>query len=62
VVGYQGEVVWETGRADGTPRKLLDVSAMQSLGWRSHTALEEGIRLAYDDFLLRCARGEAMHA
>jgi GDP-L-fucose synthase len=50
-VGFQGQVVWERQRADGTPRKLLDVSAMQSLGWRCNTTLEEGIRLAYEDFL-----------
>lgn len=51
VVGYQGDVVWDRGRSDGTPRKLLDGSAMQSLGWRHKTALEDGIRLAYGDFL-----------
>lgn len=51
VVGYEGRVVWDRSRADGTPRKLLDVSAMQSLGWRCRTTLEEGIRLAYEDFL-----------
>lgn len=62
VVGYQGEVVWERGRADGTPRKLLDVSAMQSLGWRSRTSLEDGIRLAYEDFLLRYAGSKTAHA
>jgi len=53
VVGYQGDVVWERQRADGTPRKLLDVSVMQALGWRCQTSLEEGIRLAYEDFLSR---------
>ena len=51
VVGFKGEVVWERSRADGTPRKLLDVSAMHALGWKHRTSLEEGIRLAYEDFL-----------
>ncbi len=51
VVGFQGEVVWDPTRPDGTPRKLLDVSLMESLGWRYRTPLEEGIRLSYRDFL-----------
>ena len=51
VVGFQGRVVWDRSRADGTPRKLLDVSVMRSLGWTFKTSLEEGIRLAYEDFL-----------
>jgi len=51
VVGFEGEVIWDRSRADGTPRKLLDVSAMHALGWRHKTHLEEGIRLAYEDFL-----------
>ncbi len=51
VVGFEGDVIWDRSRADGTPRKLLDVSAMHALGWRHETPLEEGIRLAYADFL-----------
>ena len=51
VVGFEGEVVWDRSRADGTPRKLLDVSVMRALGWRHKTPLEKGIRLAYEDFL-----------
>jgi GDP-L-fucose synthase len=51
VVGFEGDVIWDRSRADGTPRKLLDVSAMHALGWRHKTPLEEGIRLAYEDFL-----------
>lgn len=51
VVGFEGEVIWDRSRADGTPRKLLDVSAMHALGWRHETPLEDGIRLAYADFL-----------
>jgi GDP-L-fucose synthase len=51
VVGFAGDVVWDRSRADGTPRKLLDVSAMHALGWSHKTPLEAGIRLAYEDFL-----------
>ena len=50
VVGFEGEVIWDRSRADGTPQKLLDVSAMHALGWRHRTTLQEGIRLAYEDF------------
>ncbi len=51
VVGFEGDVIWDRSRADGTPRKLLDVSAMHALGWHHKTPLGEGIRLAYEDFL-----------
>ena len=58
VVGYGGEILWDTTRPNGTPRKLLDVSKAASLGWRARTDLEEGIRLAYADFLSNPARSE----
>lgn len=48
VVGYEGEVTWNTNMPDGTPRKLLDTTRMRSLGWRPATPLPEGLRLAYD--------------
>ncbi|WP_171093309.1 GDP-L-fucose synthase family protein [Usitatibacter rugosus] len=51
VVGYRGSVTWDTSKPDGTPRKLLDVSRIRSLGWEPRTPLAEGIRLAYQDFL-----------
>eukprot|EP00667_Euglena_gracilis_P014486 EG_transcript_15012 len=51
VVGYKGEIVWNTAMPDGTPRKLLDVSRLTSLGWTAKTKLPEGIRLAYQWFL-----------
>ena len=53
VVGYQGRIEWDPSRPNGTPRKLLDVSKAVGLGWRYKTELEEGIRLAYEDFLDR---------
>ena len=51
VVGYNGEVLWDTSKPNGTPRKLLDVSKAAMLGWRYKMELEEGIRLAYLDYL-----------
>ena len=44
IVGFEGEVVFDTGKPDGTPRKLLDVSRLKSLGWTASTSLEEGIK------------------
>ena len=55
VVGYEGEIRWDSTRPNGTPRKLLDVSKAESLGWRYKTELEDGIRLAYEDFRLNFA-------
>ncbi len=50
-VGYKGSISYDTSRPDGTPQKLLDVSRLAKLGWRAHTPLEEGLRLAYQSFL-----------
>lgn len=51
IVGFAGTVKWDTLRPDGTPRKLMDVSKLHSLGWKHHIELAEGIQLAYQDFL-----------
>jgi GDP-L-fucose synthase len=51
VVGYSGTLKWNTDMPDGTPRKLLDVSRIQSLGWKARIPLEEGIRKTYEWFL-----------
>ena len=50
VVGYKGEILWDTTKPNGTPRKLLDVSKAKDLGWTYRTELEDGLRLAYEDF------------
>ncbi|SFF83471.1 GDP-L-fucose synthase [Pontibacter chinhatensis] len=50
VTGYEGEIVFDTSKPDGTPRKLMDVSKLHSLGFKHSTNLEEGIALAYADF------------
>jgi len=51
VAGYRGRVVFDTSKPDGTPRKLLDVSKLNSLGWRASTPLPDGLRRAYDAFV-----------
>ena len=51
VVGFEGEVHFDSSRPDGTPRKLLDVSRLASLGWRAGIGLPEGLRSTYDWFL-----------
>jgi GDP-L-fucose synthase len=51
IVGFEGEIIWDAAMPDGTPRKLLDVSRIHSLGWKHRISLEDGIRLAYSDFL-----------
>ena len=57
-VGYEGEILWDTTKPNGTPRKLLDVSKAKSLGWEAKTTLDEGVRLAYQDFLTNPMRAE----
>ena len=51
VVGYDGELSFDSTKPDGTPRKLMDVSKLHGLGWQHQIDLEEGIKLAYQDFL-----------
>ena len=58
VVGYTGEIRWDVSKPNGTPRKLLDISKTKALGWHYRTELEDGIRLAYEDFLRRPMRAE----
>ena len=53
VVGYKGRIIWDTTKPNGTPRKLLDVSKAAKMGWKYSTELEDGLRLAYKDFLNR---------
>jgi GDP-L-fucose synthase len=51
VVGFQGEIVFDSSKPDGTPRKLLSVERMRQLGWQAQTKLKDGIEKAYQDFL-----------
>jgi GDP-L-fucose synthase len=56
VVGFDGDIVFDTDRPDGAPQKLLDSTRLNSLGWRPQVSLEEGLRLAYVDY---CAKEAA---
>ena len=51
IVGYNGEILWDTSKPNGTPRKLLDISKTKKLGWKYKIELEDGIKYAYEDFL-----------
>ena len=50
VIGFKGDIIYDSSKPDGTPRKLLDVSRITALGWKAKTSLREGIKIAYDDF------------
>lgn len=51
IIGYEGEIHFDTSKPDGTPRKLMDVGKLHKLGWKHRIELPEGIELAYEDFL-----------
>lgn len=51
IVGYEGEIQWDSSKPDGTPRKLMDVSKLHALGWHHQIELAQGIELAFHDFL-----------
>ena len=51
IIGFAGDIAWDTAKPDGMPRKLMDSSRLFALGWRPQVNLETGIRLAYEDFL-----------
>lgn len=52
VVGHEGEIVWDSSKPDGTPRKLMDISKIHQLGWKHQVDLKEGLQLTYDWFLV----------
>ena len=56
VVGFRGEIVYDTSKPDGTPRKLLDVSRLSAMGWKAKVSLREGLKKAYADFLTNAVR------
>jgi GDP-L-fucose synthase len=56
VIGYQGQINWDTTKPDGAPRKLMDGSRLFALGWKPTIAMEEGIGLAYQDYLKKFAK------
>jgi GDP-L-fucose synthase len=53
VVGFEGELAWDRSKPDGTPRKLLDISKIESLGWKPRIPLREGIARTYEWFRTR---------
>src|SRR6266540_4665283 len=56
VVGFRGELVFDTGKPDGTPRKLLDITKLGDLGWRPTIPLRDGVAQTYDWFLANCVK------
>ena len=58
IVGYNGEIRWDTTKPNGTPRKLLDVTKAKNLGWQYSIELKDGIKLSYEDFLSNPYRAE----
>lgn len=58
VVGFQGKIVWDSTKPDGTPRKLMDVSKLASLGWRARIGLRDGIQRTYAAFLSELSTGK----
>jgi GDP-L-fucose synthase len=50
-VGFSGEITTDSTKPDGSPRKLMDSSRLNRLGWQPRVSLQEGLRLAYEDFL-----------
>ncbi len=53
VIGFEGELEWDSTKPDGTPRKLMDSSRINALGWKPKVSLKDGISRAYQDFLTR---------
>jgi len=51
LTGFEGEIVWNTSQPDGTPRKLLDVTRLHSLGWKHSTSLQEGLQKTYKNYI-----------
>jgi GDP-L-fucose synthase len=59
IVGYQGTIAFDTSRPDGPPQKLLDVSRLKTLGWQPKISLQDGLSMAYADFLSGAGRSAA---
>jgi GDP-L-fucose synthase len=53
VVGFDGKVAWDADKPDGTPRKLLDVSRINQLGWQAGISIEAGLKTTYDGYVSR---------
>ena len=51
IVGFEGEISWDTSKPDGTPQKLLDVSKLNGLGWKENVKLTDGIKIVYQKYI-----------
>ena len=51
ISGYTGDIIHDTSKPDGTPRKLMDVTKLRNMGWQASISLEEGIRKVYQDYI-----------
>ena len=56
-VGYKGTLAFDTSKPDGTPRKLTDISLIKNTGWKPKISLEDGVAMAYQDFLIENTEG-----
>jgi len=56
IVGFNGRILWDTTKPNGTPRKFLDSSRILAMGWKPRVELTDGVAVAYDDFLAQCAK------
>jgi len=59
-VGFTGDITWDSSKPDGTPRKLLDVSQLASLGWKASIPLDIGLRQTVMDYVASLTRGEEL--
>ncbi|WP_345952707.1 GDP-L-fucose synthase [Mucilaginibacter sp. PAMB04168] len=62
IVGFEGDITYDTSKPDGTPRKLMDVSKLANSGWKHTVELPDGIRVAYNDFLSKYQQPQALEA
>jgi GDP-L-fucose synthase len=60
-VGYQGQITFDPTQPDGAPRKLMDSSRLNALGWQAKMGLQEGLKLAYQDFFASVGQASACH-
>ena len=51
IIDYKGEIIWDSSKPDGTPRKLLDISKLSHMGWKAKTSLKKGIKLTTQKYI-----------
>ena len=60
IVGYEGELRFDSSKPDGTPRKLMDVNKLHSMGWKARIGLEEGIRAVYEEYKKKATTADVL--